>query len=147
MAKLQCARLTKFIIPSVTDKPTESRKSSIPYANPSNRTPTNGPIIADRPPLLRPGGLGAYFFNRADIDRLDDVAGLGVDGNRAARAFPFHALGGRDQAVAVGLAAGLLQRLVDEVHAVPAADGIDVGVARVRAVVGLDERRVHRAGV
>jgi len=30
MAKLQCARLTKFIMPSVTDSPTESRKSSIP---------------------------------------------------------------------------------------------------------------------
>jgi len=39
IAKLQWARLTKFIIPSVTDNPTESRKSSIPYAKPSNRTP------------------------------------------------------------------------------------------------------------
>ena len=26
----QCARLTKFIIPSVTDSPTDSRNSSIP---------------------------------------------------------------------------------------------------------------------
>ena len=30
IAKLQCARLTKFIIPSVTDKPTDRRNSNIP---------------------------------------------------------------------------------------------------------------------
>jgi hypothetical protein len=30
MAKLQCARLMKFIIPSVTDSPTDKTNSSMP---------------------------------------------------------------------------------------------------------------------
>jgi len=30
IANAQCARLTKFIIPSVTESPTDSRNSSIP---------------------------------------------------------------------------------------------------------------------
>src|SRR5262245_20617708 len=64
--------------------------------------------------------LAADLLDLADIDRLHDVAGLGIDRHRAARAVPFHSLGGGDQGVAVGLAAGLLQRLVDRVHAVVA---------------------------
>src|SRR3954452_4344324 len=46
MAKLQWAKLTKFIRPSVTDNPTDRRKSSIPYARPSNRTPKAEAIMA-----------------------------------------------------------------------------------------------------
>src|SRR4051794_16299037 len=67
--------------------------------------------------------LIADLLDAPDIDRLDDVAGLRVDRDRAARALPGHALGGRDQAFAVGLEAGFLQRLIDEVRAVIAADG------------------------
>src|SRR5207253_4023129 len=39
MAKAPCARLTKFMRPIVTDRPTLTRKSRLPYAMPSNRTP------------------------------------------------------------------------------------------------------------
>src|SRR5262250_765406 len=73
--------------------------------------------------------LAADLLNPAYVDGLHDVAGLGVDGYGAARTFPLHAFGGSDQGVAVGRARGLLQGLVDEVHAVVAADGVDIRVA------------------
>src|SRR5262249_51632153 len=83
--------------------------------------------------------LPGDFFDTTDIDRLDDVARIGVDRDRAARALPLHSLGGRDQRVAVGLAARLLQGFVDQVHAVPAADRIDVWIAPVGRFVRRDE--------
>src|SRR6266446_10433019 len=86
----------------------------------------------------------ADLVDAADIYRLDDVAGLRIDGDRAARAFPFHALGGRDEGLGVGLAAGLLQGFVDEVHPVPAADAEEVRVAPPGRVVGGDEFRIRR---
>src|SRR6266852_28995 len=62
------------------------------------------------------------LLDLADVDVLHDVAGFRIDRDRAARAFPLHPLHGFDQRIAVGLAAGLLQRLVDQVNAVIAAD-------------------------
>src|SRR5262249_10390772 len=62
--------------------------------------------------------LAVDLLDAPDIDRLDDVARLGIDRDRTARAFPRHAFHRGDQRFAVGLAAGLLQRLVDRVHAV-----------------------------
>src|SRR5258708_21261302 len=84
------------------------------------------------------------FLDAADIYRLDDVASLRIDSDRAARAFPFHALGGRDERLGVGLAAGILQGFVDEVHAVPAANAEEVRVTPPGRVVGVDELRVRR---
>src|SRR2546430_5367045 len=86
----------------------------------------------------------ADLLDAADINGLDDVASLRIDGDRAARAFPFHALRGRDERLGVGLAAGLLQGFVDEVHAVPAADAEEVRVAPPGRVVGGDEFRIRR---
>src|SRR5204862_3538400 len=86
----------------------------------------------------------ADLVDAADIYRLDDVAGLRIDGDRAARAFPFHALGGRNERLCVGLAGGLLQGFVDEVHPVPAADAEEVRVAPPGRVVGADEFHVRR---
>src|SRR5712691_12929953 len=86
----------------------------------------------------------ADLLDAADVDRLDDVARFRIDRDRAARAFPLHALRGRDECLAVGLAAGLPQSLVDEVHAVPAADAEEVRVAPPGRVVGADEFRVCR---
>src|SRR6188508_2807620 len=48
------------------------------------------------------------LLDAPDVDRLDDVARLRVDGDGTAGALPRHALGGGDEAVPVGLAAGLL---------------------------------------
>src|SRR5947208_5654955 len=62
------------------------------------------------------------LLDLADIDVLYDVAGFGIDRDRAARAFPLHALHRRDQRIAIGLAASLLQRLVDQPDTVIAAD-------------------------
>src|SRR5262249_58057732 len=45
---------------------------------------------------------------------------------------------------AVGLAGGLLQRLVDDVHAVERARGEHVRIASESLLVALYERRVHR---
>src|SRR6266704_5737528 len=86
----------------------------------------------------------ADLLDAADVDRLDDVARFRIDSDRAARAFPFHALGGGDERLGVGLAAGILQGFVDEVHAVPAADAEEVRVAPPGRVVGADEFRVRR---
>src|SRR5580698_11431930 len=61
------------------------------------------------------------LLDLADVDVLHDVAGFRIDRDRAARAFPLHALHGLDQRIAVGLAAGLLQRRIDQLNAVIAA--------------------------
>src|SRR4051794_12101048 len=55
--------------------------------------------------------LPVHPLDLADVDRLHDVARLGVDGDLPARAFPGHALHGGQQRIAIGLAAGLLERL------------------------------------
>src|SRR4030081_2472435 len=64
--------------------------------------------------------LALHLLDLADVDVLDDVAGLRIDRDRAARAapwsdrdraaraFPFHALHRIDQGFAVGLALGLI---------------------------------------
>src|ERR1700678_4307979 len=168
MAKLQCARLMKFIIPSVTDCPTDSRNKSMPKATPSNRTPNTGGSMAEGPPestdnvtdhaavgqafwcpprrferrtgrlflrrrvgrTLDVGDRGDFHVDEvtvdlldlADVDRLHNVARLRVDADGTARAFPAQAPGGVDERFPVGLAPGLLQRQVDQVHTVIAAD-------------------------
>src|SRR5712691_133763 len=165
MAKLQCARLMKFIMPSVTDSPTERMNSNIPYASPSKSTPTMGPIMADPARLLLHPRLErildvldlveldveelpADLLHPADIDGLNDVAGLRIDRDRPARALPLHPLGGADQRGSIGVAAGLLQRLVDEVHPVVATNRIDIRVApSVGLVEGPDESPVQRGVV
>src|SRR3954452_25571713 len=58
------------------------------------------------------------LFDLTDIDILYDVAGLRVDRDRAARAFPLQSFHGFDQRVAVCLAPGLSQRFIDQVDAV-----------------------------
>src|ERR1700722_10546994 len=110
---------------------------------PSNNTPKTGgiagsPTVRTKTASVRHARLGgildvldlveldilqlvADLLDAADIHGLDDVAGFRIDRDRAARAFPGHALGRCDQRIAVGLAAGLLQRLVDQVRAVIAA--------------------------
>src|SRR5579871_3744153 len=81
----------------------------------------------------------ADLLDLAEVDGLNHVARLRVDRHRPARAFPFEALGGLDQRVAVALATGLLQRLVNDVHAVIAAGGEEIGVA---LVLGVERRDV-----
>src|SRR4051812_17200640 len=54
------------------------------------------------------------LLDLADVDVLHDVAGFRIDRDRAARAFPLHALHRLDQRIAIGLAAGLLQGFVDQ---------------------------------
>src|SRR5262245_36365784 len=77
-------------------------------------------------PALDVVTLAVDLLDLADIDVLDDVAGLRIDRDRPARALPRHALHRPDQGVGVGLAAGLLERLVDQVHAVVAAERDEV---------------------
>src|SRR5262249_36707160 len=54
--------------------------------------------------------LAVDLLHFADIDVLHDVPRVRINGNLAARAFPFHALHRVDQGIAVGLALGLLER-------------------------------------
>ena len=85
----------------------------------------------------------ADLLDPADIDVLHDVAGRRIDGDRSARAFPLHALGRGDQCIAIGLAAGLFQCLVDEMHAVIAANRKEVRVALEFGIEGFHEVGVH----
>src|SRR5215472_18910058 len=78
--------------------------------------------------------LAADLLHPPDIDGLHHVAGIGVDRHRSARAVPLQPLGRRDQGIAVGVAARLLERLVDGMYAVIAADREEVGVAPVHFV-------------
>src|SRR6478609_7956965 len=79
------------------------------------------------------------LLDLADVDVLHDVAGFRIDRDRAARAFPLHPLHGLDQAVALGLAAGLLERLVDQMDAVIAAHRHESGPRVERLLVGGNE--------
>src|SRR5262245_2304251 len=65
--------------------------------------------------------LAAGLLDLTHVDVLDDVAGLRIDRDRPARALPLHPLHGTDQRISVGRAIGLLQRFIDQVHAVVAA--------------------------
>src|SRR5215470_15487061 len=56
--------------------------------------------------------LAVLLLDLADVDVLDDVAGVRIDRDRTARALPLRPLHGRDQLVAIGIAIGLLQRFV-----------------------------------
>src|SRR6202046_1575559 len=80
--------------------------------------------------------LAVLLRDFADIDVLHDVARFRIDRDRTARALPGHALDSSHQRIAVGLAAGLLPRLVYQVHAVIGADRHEV---RPHAVIGLLE--------
>src|ERR1044071_998491 len=57
--------------------------------------------------------LAIDLLDPADADGLDDVTRLGIDRDRPARALPGHPFRGADQLLAVGVAVGLLQALVD----------------------------------
>src|SRR6516225_8917803 len=89
--------------------------------------------------------LAADLLHPPDVDRLHHVAGVWVDRHRSARALPLQPLGRRDQGIAVGLPARLLQRLVNGVHAVIAADREEVRVAPVHFVEQLDELDVEQS--
>src|SRR5262249_52804246 len=86
------------------------------------------------PDILNPVELDvderpADLLHPTHIHGLHRLAGRRIDRHRTARAFPRHALGGRDQGVAVAVAVALFQRLVDEMHAVVAAHRKEIGIA------------------
>src|SRR6266850_4040114 len=87
------------------------------------------------------------LLDLADVDVLHDVAGFRIDRDRAARAFPLHALHRLDQRIAVGLAAGLLQRLVDQADAVIAADRHEARARAEGLLVGGNEFLICRRGM
>src|SRR5215510_10141053 len=89
----------------------------------------------------------ADLLNLAHIHVLHDVPGVRIDRDRAARTLPFQAFHGVDQGIAIGRAVGLLQRLVDQVHAVVAADRHEVRAEVVGLLEGLYERLVLRRQV
>src|SRR5437879_5774374 len=87
------------------------------------------------------------LLDLADVDVLDDVAGFRIDRDRAARAFPLHALHRPDQRIAIGLAAGLLQRLVDQADAVIATDRHEARARAKGLLIGGDEFLICRRGM
>src|SRR5664279_4506837 len=129
----------KFIRPIVTDRPMLMMKSRLPYATPSNSTPTRLPSMpapisrmhrARKSASLLPGflarilhigdaieldvgELAVALLDLADIDRLHHVARLGVDHDRATRARDLQALQHGHRLVTVEIGAGLVHDLVD----------------------------------
>src|SRR5262249_23888390 len=85
-----------------------------------------------------------HFLDLADVFIVNDVPRLRIDGHRSARAFPRHAFHRCEQRFAVGLAAGLFQRLVDEMHGIVAADGDEVRTLAVSLLKARDEGLVQR---
>src|SRR5580704_12546978 len=154
MAKAPCARLMKFINPSVTESPLASTNSNMPYAMPSNRIvsmstrPSPGrlrSVLRSLVGVLHVGNgveldvveRAVLFLDLADIDVLHDLPRFRIDGDRSTRAHPAHALHCRQQRVSAGVALGLFQRLIDEPHPVIGRNRHEV---RPNAVVGLLER-------
>src|SRR5262245_8299301 len=88
--------------------------------------------------------LAADLLYPPDINGLYHVARIGIDRHRSPRALPLQSLGRRDQSIAVGIAARLLQRLIDGMHAVIAADREEVRIAPVHFVEQLDELDIER---
>ena len=88
--------------------------------------------------------LPVHLLDFADVDVLHDVARFRIDGDRAARAFPGHALHRREQDVAVGIAVRLLQRLIDQVQAIIGAERNEIGTKAVRLLEGRDISLVER---
>jgi hypothetical protein len=93
-------------------------------------------------------GLAIQPLDFADVDVLHNVTGSGVDSNRSTRAFPRHALHCGDQGVRIGIAAGLFQRRVYQVHAIIAAEGYEVRTVTSGLRIGcnielVDKRRVR----
>src|SRR6202171_3070948 len=109
---------------------------------PSNSTPTRLPSITIALPRSRASGsrildvvdlveldvpvMAVAQFDLADVDRLNDVAGRRIDGYRPARTRPRHAFHSGHDLFAVAGAPGLLDRFVDQMHAVVTADGMEV---------------------
>src|SRR5207302_7615550 len=137
------------------------RKTRMPGSSPGMTWRVWNPdpgMTAQAPSLLRLAGIldgvkgceldvvefAVDLLDLADVDVLHDVARFRVDRDRAARAFPLHPLHGSDKGVAVRLAAGLLQRFIDQVDAVIAAHRHEAGTIAERLLVGRDELLVHR---
>src|SRR5579859_981556 len=56
------------------------------------------------------------FLDAANIDRVDDVAGVGIDRDVSTRTLPTQPFDGGDHAVCIGIAVGFAQRRIDGVH-------------------------------
>src|SRR5579859_5764049 len=149
IAKAPCARFTKFMRPIVTDRPTLTRKSRLPYAMPSKRTPIT-PILS--PALSQGRGrtslagvlhirklvelhvpvLAAALLDLAHVHRLHDVARGRIDRDGAAWARELQRFQHLHRLVAVDVAAEPLHGLGDRRHAVVAADRHEVRPPHVR---------------
>src|SRR5439155_12210033 len=86
------------------------------------------------------------LLDAADVNRLHDVARVGIDHDRAARAHELHALDRTHETIRIDRAARFLQRLGNGRHPVVTGAGHEVG-AQLRAVglgIRLEERLVLR---
>src|SRR5215831_2302401 len=76
--------------------------------------------------------LAIDLLDLAHVNVLHDVTRVRVDRDRPTRAFPLHALHRRYESVTVRASAGLLERLINDVHGVVAAHGYEIGPKAVR---------------
>ena len=70
MAKAQCARLTKFIIPSVTDRPDRQQEQQHPVREPVEQDAEDGSERHGLPPLQPIASEPVAYFLPADPGSL-----------------------------------------------------------------------------
>src|ERR1043166_1884097 len=94
---------------------------------------------------LHIGELAVLYFGTAHIDVLDDVARVGIDHDRSARALVLPALEDRHRLVAVEFAVRLFDHIEQRGRAVPAAGREEIGdrPGAIFRVPGGEERRVR----
>src|SRR5258708_5415163 len=126
--------------PIVTDRPTLTRKRTLPYAMPSNRTPTTISLSPGSPLGQKSdsrglaGGslsrilhfrkfielhvpvLAAALLHASHVHGLHDVARRRVDRDRPARARELHVLQELHRLVGIEVVAELLHHLADPPH-------------------------------
>src|SRR5579883_2269803 len=108
--------------PRISSSKRVRQEQRLPYRNPCAAALFAGILHVRDPVELDIDDLAADILDTADIDRLDDVARLGIDLDGAARAVDLHAFERRHRLVAVGGTLKLLDGLIDRRHAVIAAD-------------------------
>ena len=71
--------------------------------------------------------LTVDLHDLADVDILNDVSRFRIDGDGTARALSCHFLHRCDECIAIGISAGLFQRIIDQVHAVMTTNRDEAG--------------------
>src|SRR5213079_3340725 len=107
---------------------TSPQPNRTPAAGHAQYKPTLLPWILDVRKLVELDVVenAVDLFDAPDVNRLHDVARLGIDHDRAAWAREFHAFDRGHEAIRIDRTAGFLQRLGDRCHPVVTGAGHEI---------------------